>query len=84
MGWVVNAIPRPPSPRERPVPVVKEAGSAAGPVWTDAENLAQPGFDPRTVKPVVSRRTDCAMKQRSETRDSFHEWTHTQTFTEWG
>jgi hypothetical protein len=28
-----------------------------GPVWT-AENLAPPGFDPRTVQPVVSRYTD--------------------------
>jgi len=28
------------------------------PVWTSAENLAPPGFDPRTVQPVGSRYTD--------------------------
>jgi hypothetical protein len=31
---------------------------APGPVWTGAENLAPPGFDPRTVQPVASRYTD--------------------------
>jgi hypothetical protein len=33
-----------------------------GPVWTRAENLTPPppGFDPRTVQPVVSRYTDWA------------------------
>ena len=30
---------------------------APGPVWTDAENLAPQGFDPRTVQPVASRYT---------------------------
>jgi len=34
---------------------VQEAGWASGPVWTGAENLAPPGFDPRTVQPVGSR-----------------------------
>jgi len=28
------------------VPIVQEAGWASGPVWTGAENLAPPGFDP--------------------------------------
>jgi hypothetical protein len=32
-------------------------GWAPGPVWTGAENLAPPGFDPRTVQPVASRYT---------------------------
>jgi hypothetical protein len=40
-----------------PVPIVQEAGWAPGPVWTDAENLAIPGFDPRTAQPVTSRYT---------------------------
>ena len=44
-------------PRKDPVPIVQEAGWAAGQVWK-AENLAPPGFDPRTVQPVVSRHTD--------------------------
>jgi hypothetical protein len=29
--------------------------SAPGPVWTGAENLAPPRFDPLTVQPVASR-----------------------------
>ena len=35
-------------PRKEPVPIVQGARWAAGPVWTGAENLAPPGFDPRT------------------------------------
>ena len=49
------------TPGKDPVPMVQEAGWAPGPVWT-AENLASPGFDPRTVQPVVSRYTDCAIR----------------------
>ena len=45
-----------------PVPIVQEAGWASGPVWTGAENLAPPGFDPRTVQPVGSRYTDYATR----------------------
>ena len=45
-------------PRKDPVPTVQEAGWAPGPVWTDAENVAPPGFDPRTIHPVASRCTD--------------------------
>jgi hypothetical protein len=45
------------TPGKDPVPIVQEAGWAPGPVWT-AENLTLPGFDPRTVQPVVSRYTD--------------------------
>jgi len=35
---------------------------ASGPVWTGAENLTPPGFDPRTVQPVSSRYTDYATR----------------------
>ena len=46
------------TPGKDPVSVVQEAGWALGPVWTGAENLAPPpGFDLRTVEPVVSRYT---------------------------
>ena len=45
-------------PGKDPVPIVQEAEWAPGPVWTGAENLAPPGFDPRTVQPVASRYTD--------------------------
>jgi hypothetical protein len=45
-------------PRERPI--VQEAGWAPEP-WIGAENLAPPGFDPRTFQPVASRYTDYAI-----------------------
>jgi hypothetical protein len=45
------------TPRKDPVPSVQEAGWAPGPVWRRVENLVPPGFDPRTVQPVVSRYT---------------------------
>jgi len=55
-GRVVSSTPRPLfTPGKDPVPIVQEAGWASGPVWTGAENLAPPTFDPRTVQPVVSR-----------------------------
>ena len=46
------------TPAKDPVPILKEARWAPGPVWTSAEKLAPPGFDPRTVQPVASRYTD--------------------------
>jgi len=48
-------------PGKDPVPIVQEAGWAPGPVWTGAENLAPLGIEPRTVQPVVSRYTNCAI-----------------------
>jgi hypothetical protein len=42
------------------LPIVQEARWAPGPVWTSAENLSPPGFDPRTVQPIASRYTDWA------------------------
>jgi hypothetical protein len=63
MGWGVRVTPRPLStPGTDPVPIVQEAGWAPGPVWTGAENLSPPRFDPRTVEPVVSRYTDWATR----------------------
>ena len=41
----------------------KEAGEAPGPVWTGAEILRPPGFDPCTVQPVVSRYPDWAIPE---------------------
>ena len=44
-GWMANATPQPPYPRERDwVPTVQEAGCFPGPVWTGAENLAYTGI----------------------------------------
>ena len=54
-GWVVSSTPRPQfTPGKDPVPILQEAGWAPGPVWTDAENLAPPGFDPQTTQPGSS------------------------------
>jgi len=53
---VVKTTPWPLYSRERdPVPIVQEAVWIPGLVWTGADNLAPPGFDPYTVQPVVSR-----------------------------
>ena len=44
-GWGVSVTPRPLfTPGKDPVPIVQEAGWAAGPVWTGAENLAPTGI----------------------------------------
>jgi hypothetical protein len=56
---VASPTLRPLYPQERhSVPIVQEVGWAPGPSWTAAENLAPPGFDPRTVQPVASHYTD--------------------------
>jgi hypothetical protein len=48
-----------PPGKKDPVPIVQEAGLAPGQVCTNAENLASPpGFDPRTIQPVVIRYTN--------------------------
>jgi hypothetical protein len=62
MGWVINATLRPLYPEERDrVPILREAGSVPGSVWTGAGNLTPPGFDPQTVQAVASRCTDRAI-----------------------
>jgi hypothetical protein len=48
-------------PGKDPVPIVQEAGWAPELVWIGAENLAPPGFDPRTFQLVASRFTDYAI-----------------------
>jgi len=50
------------TPGKDPVHIVQEAGWASGPLWTGAENLAQLGFDPRTVQHVGSRYTNYATR----------------------
>jgi hypothetical protein len=59
---MVNATPRSLYNQEKnPVSTAQEAGWAPGPVWRDAENLAPPGSDPRSVQPVACRYTDYAI-----------------------
>jgi hypothetical protein len=61
------------TPGKDPVPVVQEAGWAPEPVWIGAENLAPPGFDPRSFQPVASRYTDYAIPSPiSETYTSIY------------
>ena len=48
--------------RESPGTHVQEVVWVPGPVWTGAENLAPPEFDPRTAQPVASRYTDYATR----------------------
>ena len=44
-GWGVSVTPRPLfTPGKDPVPIVREAGWAPGPVWTGAENLDSTGI----------------------------------------
>jgi hypothetical protein len=49
------------TPRKDPVLIVQEAGWAPEAVWIGAENLAPPGFDPKTFQPVASHYTDYAI-----------------------
>jgi len=45
-------------PQERLLyPLYRRLGWPPRPVWTGAENLAPPGFDPQTIQPVVSHYT---------------------------
>jgi len=62
MVWVINVSTQPLYPRERDlVPILQEAGWAPRPVWTGAENIVSPEFNPRTVQPVTSCCTDYAV-----------------------
>jgi len=72
-GWGISVTIRPLfTPRKHPVRIVQEAEWAPGPVWTDAGNLAPPGFDPQTVQPVASRYTDYATRPTSSIKTSKH------------
>jgi hypothetical protein len=59
-GW---STPRPGrfTPGKHPVPIVKKAGRAPGPVWMGSKNLAPLGFDPCTVQLFTNRYTDCTI-----------------------
>ena len=55
MGWVVNAMPRPLFPRERP-----DTHCIGG--WVGGKFRPPPGFDPRTFQPVTTRYTDLSIQ----------------------
>jgi len=50
----VNACPGCFMPGNDFIPIVQEGGWSPGLIWTAAENLAIPGFDPQTVQHIVS------------------------------
>jgi hypothetical protein len=58
MGWVVNAIPRPLYPRERPGTHCMGGWVSRGQVQKISPS---PGFNPQTVQPVASRYADCVI-----------------------
>jgi hypothetical protein len=64
------------TPGKDPVSILQEAGWSPGPVWTGAENLAPPGFDPRTFQPVASRYTDWATRP---VRNTIHSLKYSNT-----
>jgi len=69
MGWVVDATHRLVYPRERPCTHCRGGwvGPRAG-LDRCQKSRPPPGFDSRTVQPVASRYTDCAiLAHRSET-----------------
>jgi len=52
---VVSSTLRPHfTPGKEPVPIVQKAGWDPGPVWMGGKSRPPPGFDPRTVQPIVS------------------------------
>jgi hypothetical protein len=66
-GWVVSITPRPrftPPGKERPVPIVQEAGWAPEPVWMqkleEKSSSASAGDRTPIVKSVVRHYTDWA------------------------
>jgi hypothetical protein len=58
------------TPGKEPVPIVQKAGWGPGPVYTCATISPPPGFDPRTVQPVGSRYTDCAIRTTPTSEES--------------
>ena len=71
-GWGVSVMPRPLfTPEKVPVPIIQKAGWSPRPIWTGAEKLASPRFDPRTVQPVASRYTDYAIRPTNETNRKY-------------
>jgi hypothetical protein len=62
------------TPGRNTVLIVQDAGWAPGPVWTGAENLAPPGFDPRTVLPVFIHYTDWATGPTLQLISGFFVW----------
>ena len=61
MWRVVSDTPMPLFPVTEPVPIVQDAGWSSGKLWTGQKNLTPPRYDPRTLHPVGSHYTHCAI-----------------------
>jgi hypothetical protein len=64
-GWVVNATPRPgrfTPGKETRYQLYRRLGGLQGRSGRVRKISPPPGFDPRTVQPVASRYTDCAIE----------------------
>jgi hypothetical protein len=46
------------------LPILQDVEEASGLVWTAPENLAQPGFEPRTIQPLASRYTGSPVRNK--------------------
>jgi hypothetical protein len=61
-GWVVNATHRPPLPPAKTrYPLYRRLGRPQEWSGRVGKISPPPGFDPRTIQPVASRYTDCAI-----------------------
>jgi hypothetical protein len=69
MGWMVNATLRPLYPRERPgTHCIGDWLAPSARLDGCGKSRPQPAFGPRTVQPVASRYTDCAILAHYTTR----------------
>jgi hypothetical protein len=68
-GWGVSITPRPLfTPGKGPVPIDRRLGGPQGRSGQVRKISPPPGFDPRTVRPIASRYTDCATWPTSGTQ----------------
>jgi len=78
---VVSSTPRPHFTSEKdPVPIVKEAGWAPGPVWTGVENLA-PSRIRSSDRPI---RSSVAIPTELLKKYSRYNFTYSKYIVDWG
>jgi hypothetical protein len=76
--WAVSTMLRPLYPCERPGTHSTGGCVASGPIWMAQKILPSPGFNPKTVLPIVNRYTDyailAAFKNRKHTAQHLVMW----------
>jgi hypothetical protein len=81
MGWVVNATPRPVLlPGKTRHPLYRGLGRPQGRSGRVRKTSPPPGFDPRTVQPVVSSYTDWAILAHTTSWGVSVNWLQTSVF----